>query len=226
MIPKPQPDSFDGADVEDLDSRVLDKLDKYIHPNKRNINPIVPNFLTEMKSPSGVTQIATQQASYWGAVGARAMLHLQSYGKRTEHFDNNAYTTVSILDMESLRIYCSHPTRNENRNRIEYHMNTIDAYWLTTSVGFKDAVRGWRNIREWAKTQRDSFIQAANARVNNQGEDSSSSDDFQSSHEENLDETAGHGSYQDGASQVELDQEDDGEDDVPQGSQMKRARFE
>jgi hypothetical protein len=173
LIPRPKPDYYDGARLLDLDLQVLDEINTFVVPSVTNTYPIVPNFLIEAKGPKGNHHTATQQAMYWGAVGARAMLHLQWY-KRKKDFDNNAYAIVCKFTPTNLKIYSSHPSRNDDKNRIEYHTTHLYSFCLDNSDTFRDAMRGWLNIREWAQQKRDEFIQAANARVGTDDSDGTS----------------------------------------------------
>jgi hypothetical protein len=180
LIPKPTPHYYDGATVEGLDRRVCEALHKYIVPNESGPHPVVPNFFTILKSDITTDYVANRQAMYWGAVGARAMYHLHSY-KGTKYFDNNAYTIVSELRGEVLQIFCTHPSLRDGR--IEYHMNLLAGWYIgnNNDDGYRDAVRGWQNIREWARDKRDQFIREANARVSCSSEVSASNSELEDS---------------------------------------------
>jgi hypothetical protein len=141
LIPKPQPDYYDGASMEDLDRTVLRALNKYIQPHKDRLYPIVPNFLVQAKSGKGQDDTATQQIMYFGAVGARAMYHLQSY-KGSKVFDNNAYTIVCQVSRKNLEIYTSHPTLRDGR--VIYR-----AYGISVSTGRKSRTSSKKYSRNY-----------------------------------------------------------------------------
>ncbi len=56
---------------------------------------MAPNCYLEVKGPEGSAAVARRQACYDGAIGARGMLSLHSYGKETMIYDNRAYTISS-----------------------------------------------------------------------------------------------------------------------------------
>jgi hypothetical protein len=56
----------------------------------------MPNFFLEAKGPDGSLAVARRQACYDGALGARGIHSLQSFGTSKPVYDNNAYTIESI----------------------------------------------------------------------------------------------------------------------------------
>jgi hypothetical protein len=170
-----QPDYYEGARPEQLDRRIRNELGPYIVPSTNHCAPIAPNFFTEGKGPDGSRAVVKRQSCYDGAVGARAMQHLQSYGEPEPVYDNNAYTITSTFDGEHLHMYTTHPTQPANPgDPPEYHMNQLNGWTVTgNSEAFRQGATAYRNARDWAKEKRDEFIETANGRVTNLPQDMS-----------------------------------------------------
>ncbi|KAK2601580.1 hypothetical protein QQS21_004898 [Conoideocrella luteorostrata] len=81
---------------------VAGKPDLYYgaRPEQLNINA---------NSPDGTLTVASRQLCYNGALGARYMHSLQSYGQPEPEYDNNAYTISSMYHGGTLKMYTSHP---------------------------------------------------------------------------------------------------------------------
>ena len=109
MLTAAKPDLYCGARPEQLNRRVRDDLSSYIIPSTQDDLPIAPNFFLAAKGPDGTAAVARRQACYDGALGARGMNSLQSYGKDEPVHDNNAYTITSIYSDGQLKLYTSHP---------------------------------------------------------------------------------------------------------------------
>jgi hypothetical protein len=92
---KAVPDFFDGARPGNIDKAVRDDLSQMIIPTKHADVPVAPNFFLEAKAPKGGADVALRQALHDGAIGARAMHALQSYGDEEPGFDGNAYSYTS-----------------------------------------------------------------------------------------------------------------------------------
>ena len=163
-----KPDLYSGARPEQLDRRVRNKLSDQIIPSTQDGLPIAPNFFLVAKGPNGTAAVATRQACYDGALGARGMNSLQSYGEDEPVYDNNAYTIMSIYSDGQLKMYTSHPTQPSSPGgRPEYCMNQLRSFAMTdTAETFRQGATAYRNARDWAKEQRDEAIKRANERVN------------------------------------------------------------
>ena len=81
------PDLFYGTRPEQLDRRIRDKLSGCIIPSTMEDKPMAPNFYFEAKGPDGSAAVARRQACYDGAVGARGLQSLQSYGQGESVYD-------------------------------------------------------------------------------------------------------------------------------------------
>ncbi len=93
------PDRYHSARPEQLDQQVRTQLDGHI----------VPNFFLTAKGPDGSLAVAKRQACYDGALGARGMNSLQTYGDPELDSDNKAYTLTSIYHGGTLTIYANYP---------------------------------------------------------------------------------------------------------------------
>lgn len=162
-----QPDFYYGAQPQQLDSRVRQTLSSYVVPSTNPNAPIAANNFTEGKGPGGTAAVVKRQALQDGAVGARTMNYLQSYGEPQHIYDNKAYTITSSYSGGLLQVYTTHPTAPANPGgQPEYHMNKLRGWDLTdTPESFRQGATAYRNMRGWAKEKRDEFIEAANERT-------------------------------------------------------------
>ena len=161
-----KPDFYDGARLQQLDSRVRKELNTYIIPSKHRKAPALPNHFTEGKGPEGTEAVAKRQLFYDGALGARAMHHLQSYAQ-PEVYDNNAYTMSASFQAGTLSLYSHHLTApTEIGGLPACHMNQIRSFAMTDSPEtFRQGATAYRNARDWAREQRDEIIEVANQTV-------------------------------------------------------------
>ncbi|KAH0544333.1 hypothetical protein FGG08_001474 [Glutinoglossum americanum] len=166
-----RPDYYDGARPEQIDKRVRDELESVIIPSTMQHAPCLPNLFVEGKGPDGSPAVAKRQACYDGALGARGINMLHSYGTDAETmYDNNAYTISSTYHHDGLlKMYTHHLTQPKAPGgEPEYHMTQLGAWALTGSPEqFRQGASAFRNARDWTKEQRDELITAANGRVGN-----------------------------------------------------------
>jgi len=163
-----KPDFYDGARPALIDLRIREELGSYITPATQGEAPALPNFFTEAKGPDRSAAVARRQACFDGALGARGFHQLQSFETDpTLVYDNKAYTITSTYHDGQLKLYTVHPTQSTDPNDSpEYHMTQVGGWALTGSIGqFREGTGAFRNARDWAKTQRDELIAAANGRV-------------------------------------------------------------
>ncbi|KAF2872951.1 hypothetical protein BDV95DRAFT_627773 [Massariosphaeria phaeospora] len=148
------PDIYYGARPEQLSREVRDELSGRIVPSTQHDLPMAPNFFL---------------ACYDGALGARGMHSLRSYRQDEPVYDNNAYAMTSIYHGGTLKMYTSHvaPPRSSSGSNPEYHMSQINTWGMTGNANtFRQGARAYRNLRDWAKEQRDEAITRANERAN------------------------------------------------------------
>ncbi|KAG5802782.1 hypothetical protein H9Q74_013602 [Fusarium xylarioides] len=162
-----KPDIYYGAYPKELDRPIRDELAGHIIPSTMDDKPMAPNLSMEVKGPDGNAAIATRQARYDGALGARAIHALQNYGKEKPEYDGNAHAFSSIYHDGQLKLYAHHvtaPTTPEGRP--EYHMTQVDTWGMTGNIdSFRRGATAFRNARDLAKRHRDHFIQEAGARA-------------------------------------------------------------
>ncbi|KAM5473703.1 hypothetical protein MauCBS54593_002501 [Microsporum audouinii] len=158
-----KPDHFFGARPEQLNPNIRDTLSGYILPSTQGSLPIAPNFFLEAKGPDGSPAVATRQACYNGALGARGIHKLQSY-KQEPIYDDNAYTITSTYLAGTLKLYATHLIApREHNGRPKYIMTQLKGWLMTSDLEtFRKGATAYRNARDWAKEQRDKFIRAAN----------------------------------------------------------------
>lgn len=162
-----KPDLYHGARPEQLDRRVREHLSGHIIPSTQDSLPMTPNFFLAAKGPDGSAAVAKLQACYDGALGARGMHSLESYGRNESIYDNNAKTVTSIYNDGQLKMYTSHLAQpNGPGSRLEYYMHQINAWSMTGNPEtFRAGATAYRNARDWAKEQRDEAIRRANERA-------------------------------------------------------------
>ena len=159
-----KPDFYDGARLNDVDKRVRDDLDTFIIPTPHATAPVAPNFFLEAKAPDGGAGVAKRQACYDGALGARAMHKLQSYGQEPV-YDGRAYSVASTYHDGTLTMYTTHPAKGPG-DTTEYHMTQVDSWGLKGNPAtFRQGAAALRNARDWAHSQRSTMISAANERA-------------------------------------------------------------
>ena len=165
----PRPDAHDGANPSQINLRVRQELAEYIIPSTQQEGPALPNFFTAAKGRSGSADVATRQACYNGALGARAMHSIQNYGMdgSKKVYDNNAYSISSTYHDGTLKLYTTHPTPPaDSKSSPEYHTALLDSYAMTgRRRKFREGVGAFRNARDWAKKRRDELITSANSRA-------------------------------------------------------------
>jgi hypothetical protein len=168
MLTAAKPDLYYGARPEQLDRRVRDELSGHIIPSTQDDLPIAPNFFLAAKGPDGTAAVARRQACYDGALGARGIHSLQSYGEDEPVHDNNAYAITSIYSDGQLKMYTSHPTQPTSpKGRPEYCMTQLNTWGMTGNLDtFRQGATAYRNARNWTKEQRDEAIRRANERAN------------------------------------------------------------
>ncbi|EDN02670.1 predicted protein [Histoplasma mississippiense (nom. inval.)] len=127
-----KPDHFFGARPEQLNRQSRDELSDFIVPSTQKDHPIAPNFFQEAKGPDGSPAVATRQACYHGAMGARGIYKLQSYKQDEPAYDNKAYTITSTYQAGQLKLYTTHPTApRESDGRSEYIMTPLRSFAMT-----------------------------------------------------------------------------------------------
>ncbi|KIH90011.1 hypothetical protein SPBR_00542 [Sporothrix brasiliensis 5110] len=168
-VTNPMPDVYYGARPDDLARPIRDELGPNIMPSAGHDLPLAPNFFVEVKGPNGSGAVANRQARYDGAVGSRALHHLQNYGEAEPTFDGMAYTYSStyISGTGTLQLYAHHSTAPVTKGgQPEHHMSRINAWAINGNAdSFRHGVTAFRNARDLAKQHRDGFVQAANGTV-------------------------------------------------------------
>ncbi|KAI9779876.1 MAG: hypothetical protein M1816_003323 [Peltula sp. TS41687] len=165
----PKPDAYDGANPARIKWQIREQLGSHIIPSTQQHGPASPNFFIAAKGPDGSAAVARRQACYDGALGARGMHSLQNFGREKSEavYDNHAYTITSTYHDGHLKLYTTHPTEPLDANSSpDYHMTQLRSFAITdTAERFREGAGAFRNARDWAKEQRDTYIAAANAKV-------------------------------------------------------------
>ncbi|KAL8296200.1 hypothetical protein RB601_003585 [Gaeumannomyces tritici] len=172
-IARAKPDLYYGAHPEDLNPCIRGELSHHIVPSTTEDKPLVPNFFTEIKGPDGSAAVMQRQARYDGAIGARGIHSLQNYGNDEPVYDGRPYTFSSTYQDGQLKLYTHHMTEPATPGgRPECHMTQLRSFGMTDSrETFVQGATTFRNARDLAKQYRDSFIQAANEKARQPGEE-------------------------------------------------------
>lgn len=158
------PDRYYGARPEQLPRQVRAELSGSIVPSTQEDLPILPNFLLAAKGPDGSSAVASRQACYDGALGARGYHRLQSHTAGKPMFDNKAHVITSTYHAGQLKMYTSHPVQPANPTaQPEYVTTQISCYALTSdTITYRAGAAAYRNGVEWAQRQRDEAIRQSN----------------------------------------------------------------
>ena len=156
------PDLYDGARPEQLDRRIRDRLKGMIIPSTQDDLPVAPNFFLHVKGRDGTEAVAAKQCVYDGALGERGQLSLRLYRRKEVQFDNNAHTITSVYRYPTLSMYTVYAARVDGRQ--EYYTHLIGFWAICGDIQtFRNGAAAFRNLRDWAKEQRDEAIRLANS---------------------------------------------------------------
>ncbi|KAF2452267.1 hypothetical protein BDY21DRAFT_425261 [Lineolata rhizophorae] len=160
-----KPSYYYGARPEQLDREIRDELSRYIVPSSNDSRPCVPNFFLNTKVPTIPARAATFRPCIEGAIGARAMHKLQTYGQQVPTYDNNAYTISAEYNFGQLKMFAHHLGQpNGPGSEPEYYMNQLGAWAMLGDLEtFLKGATAFRNAQAWTEAQRDAAIAHANA---------------------------------------------------------------
>ena len=157
----PQPDHYDGISAGPENKLLRQYLDKTIVPAADA--PFLPNFFIEAKAPRGRMDIATNQAVYDGAFGARAMHSTRNIGA-SDNFDNKSYTFSAVYASGVLELYAHFLTQSDGQTY--YRMSPLGAWGLKHTVElFRAGVTAFRNLRDLAHQMRTELADTANQKL-------------------------------------------------------------
>jgi hypothetical protein len=171
-IAPPFPAIVDGAPTITLVPNLMedDGLRRLINVNGMAGDVVAGNFFFDEGNE-------TQQSCFEGAFGARTMHTLTNLPDKIRHettlsktneykpyYDNHARSFTTTLAHGTLNIMAHHVTKPEGQvTRPRYHMTTLARInMLNTVEGFREGFRALRNVRAFARRERDQCIQAAN----------------------------------------------------------------
>ncbi|KAH0492598.1 hypothetical protein TgHK011_007545 [Trichoderma gracile] len=162
-----KPDLYYGARPEQLNPDIRSALSGQIVPTAQEELPIAPNFFLEIKGPGANAEVAPRQVCYDGALGARGIQSLQSYGEAEKLYDNKAYALTCYYMGGILGIYTSHPIPPSHPGGQPGFVTTeVKQYLLTADAeNFRQGSAAYRNGIDWAKRQRDEAINRANEKA-------------------------------------------------------------
>ncbi|KAL9619833.1 MAG: hypothetical protein Q9160_005573 [Pyrenula sp. 1 TL-2023] len=186
-ITQAKPDYYYGAQPEQLSHNVRIQLSKQLIPSNHSHLPAVPNYFLEAKGPDGSLAVAQRQTLHNGAIGARAIQSLQSYGQDEPIFDNNAYAISSIYHGGTLKMY-GHSSAQPNGpgTRPEYYMHQIRSFAMTDTVdSFRQGATTYKNAIDLTREHRNTAIVHANEMVAQTIEDGDEDEDESNEETEN-----------------------------------------
>jgi hypothetical protein len=192
LLTPASPDLYYGSRPTTLDRVVRARLAPYIVPSTDHSYPLAPNFFLEIKGPSGNNKVALHQACYNGAIGARAMLSLSSYGRLLPVYDNMAYAISCTLVWKTLTIYTTHaaaaadadadadtadadtppsdtappntPPASDSQTRPQYFTSQLCSFALDHDLATcRKAIETLRNAIDFAEEERLKVIEKANS---------------------------------------------------------------
>lgn len=162
-LTKPVASCCDGLLLSHIDPQIRKAFSRYIIPSIKTPAICLPNFLMEGASSKN-WQIAKRQGGHCGLLAARGVYRLRSYVNLDTALDGNAYTVVAIYTtLGILQLFTIHLARPRS-DEIAYYMTLLRSFPLTDDLEtFRTGVRALRNARDWAKEQRQTLADAANA---------------------------------------------------------------
>jgi len=166
-LKKAQPDYYFGAPPETLPPEIRNELSKHIVPSTSTHLPIAPNYFIEAKGPDGSLAVATRQACYDGAHGARAMQSLRSFRQSEPEYDNVAHTLSTIYHGGQVKIF-SHSVAQPNGPGTlpVISMHQQRSFALTDSEpSHVQGLTAVRNAADWAEEERNAGIMLARERA-------------------------------------------------------------
>lgn len=188
------PDRAYGSRPEKLDRAIRTDLQSLILPTAAQ-DMACPNFIVHVKGPSGSPEIASIQAVYDGALAARGMDALWSFGrggegdeggddddddddgsggtlkagdgKRCQDQQRTARTLTCTFAAGVLRMYAVHSRPcTGSPTDVEYISSRIGAWVMDDNLeDFRRGAAAFRNGIEWAQRKRDEAIARANRRA-------------------------------------------------------------
>ena len=194
-ITQAKPDYYYGARPEQIHPHVRNELSKHIIPSNHTHLPAVPNFFLEAKGPDGSAAVARRQACHDGAIGARAMQSLRSFGQSEPVYDNNAYTISTTYHEGSLKMYGHSVAQPKGPGtRPEYYMYQLRSFAMTgTADSFRQGATAFKNAMDLTEEYRNDAITQGNERagqtIQNEGDDEDE-DEEEMEEEEDTEEDA------------------------------------
>ncbi|KAF2457425.1 hypothetical protein BDY21DRAFT_343813 [Lineolata rhizophorae] len=192
-ITQAKPHYYYGARPEQIhkkirDPDVPDNLISHIIPSNNDHLPAAPNFFMKAKGPAGSAAEARRQACHDGAIGARAMQSLLSYGQSEPVYDNNAYTISSTYHDGTLKMYGRSVAQpNGPGTRPEYYMHQIDTYGMTgNKKSFLQGATAFKNAQDMTRGHRNAAIARANEMAAQTVEEEEEDDDDSEAESSNL----------------------------------------
>lgn len=154
----------DGLLLSHIGLQIRKDLGRYIIPSINTPAICLPNFFMEGASVRN-WKVAKRQGIHCGALAARGVSQLRSYVNLDTALDDNAYTVVAIYcNSGLLQLFAIHLARFGSDD-IAYYMTLLRSFNLTDDLeSFRTGVRALRNVRDWAKEQRQTLADAANAK--------------------------------------------------------------
>ena len=168
---EPKPDYYEGSSPTSINTKVLKDLAKTIIPTQHDDYPVLPNYLLEFKSIDGSRRVCYCQAMYDGALGARAMQSMLSYGKLQNTTDDTARVLTATFDGAIVAMYAHHVrTSSSDPTKLEYYTTCLQIWCITWNyTQFKEAINALRNGQELAAKWREEAIRGASLMLEGSG---------------------------------------------------------
>ncbi len=165
----PKPDWFDGHTPSSENQDLRQRLGRYIVPSKNASLPFLPNFFIEVKGPNGVPDQNRLQVIHAGIFGARGMQRLRAHalGYRAAAVEKPGQAILVTYCSTTIEISLIHTAEPTLSNwEVEYHVTHLGIWNPGSSIQeFRKAASALRNLRDWAKDERDYAIENALSRT-------------------------------------------------------------
>jgi hypothetical protein len=164
-IPYAKPDYYYGSRPKQIHPYLRDKLSKHIIPSNHTHLPALPNFFLEVKGPDGSAAVARRQACHNGAIGARAIQSIRSFGQSEPVFYDNSISSISTTYHEgTLKVYVHSIAQPKGPGTMpEYYMCQLGSFAMTNSVDtFREGATAFKNALAMTEEYRKDAITQGN----------------------------------------------------------------
>jgi hypothetical protein len=159
-----QPDVCYGARPDAINPLIRQRLSSLIVPSVNTVTPVAPNFFVALKGPDGTSGCAMRQAWYYGCLGARAIVALESYQISVPVYNEKMKAVSIAFTHGTLDIYGTYVVNMKTgKADVTYQTTLLRSISMKEEDGCEDGIRAFRNAIDVAREIRDEAIRKAHA---------------------------------------------------------------